>query len=245
MTEELSRLNRPVRSDFILFNRGSPVAQFGLLSEKNKLWFSNLVAPMGGTLDRLGVHANTLSLSGLVLSAGAGWVYGAGSFFWGSWLVVLAGVCDILDGQVARRNGTTSSFGAFLDSTLDRISELLIFLGLAWFFARGAGWVPPSAPEMGLNLESGAVILILWALASSYLVSYTRARAEGLGVQCKVGALQRPERIVLLILGSWLACIPNVGPFMMLACIFIIAALSTFTVIQRMVHVNRELSRKP
>ncbi len=218
---------------------------FGLLSEKNKLWFSNLVAPMGGTLDRLGVHANTLSLCGLLLSAGAGWVYGLGSFFWGSWLVVFAGICDILDGQVARRNGTNSLFGAFLDSTLDRISELFIFLGLAWYFAQGGDWVPPAAAALGLNLKAWAVVLILWALASSYLVSYTRARAEGLNVQCKVGALQRPERIVLLILGSWLACIPNVGPFMMLACIFIIAALSSFTVIQRMIHVKRELSRNP
>ncbi len=221
------------------------MASFGLLSEKSKALFSNLVAPMSGTLNRMGVGANALSLSGLLLSAGAGWVYGLGSFFWASWLVVLAGICDILDGQVARRNGTTSPYGAFLDSTFDRISELFIFLGLAWYFAQVQGWAPPAVSALGLNLKAWAVVLILWALASSYLVSYTRARAEGLGVECKVGALQRPERIVLLILGSWLACIPDVGPFMMLACIFLIAALSTFTVVQRMVHVKRRLTPKP
>jgi CDP-diacylglycerol--glycerol-3-phosphate 3-phosphatidyltransferase len=214
------------------------MTEFSMLSEKIKERFVQVIAPVCNFLSRLGVSPNALSLAGLSLSLISGLIYAGGSFFYAGVILILAGTCDVLDGQMARLTGKISSFGAFLDSAIDRFSELFIFLGLAWHFSGLSAQYPESA------LGSVAVVIIILALAGSFMVSYTRARAEGLGVDCRIGWMQRPERLAFLILGSLLAGLPVVGPFIMIGTVFIIAALGNFTAVQRILYVKNQLSAK-
>ena len=208
------------------------------ISEKNRARYLKIITPVGNLLGRLGVHPPILSIAGLTLSVLAGFVYGMGSFFWGAWVVVLAGICDTLDGQLARETGKDSNFGAFFDSTLDRYSDMFILMGLAWHFSGGPVFIE------GKNTENSpwAVIFIVMVMAGSYMVSYTRARAEGLGVECKIGLMQRPERITLLIIGSLLGSIPMIGPLIMKCALLILAITSNFTALHRIYHVRNQIS---
>jgi CDP-diacylglycerol--glycerol-3-phosphate 3-phosphatidyltransferase len=172
--------------------------KYSILSEIIKERFVRAMVPLCEFLSGLGVSPNALSLIGLSLSLVTGLLYASGSFFWGGVVLILAGTCDVLDGQIARLTGNMTLFGAFLDSAIDRFSELFIFLGLAWHFSNLSGENPESA------LGSVMVLFIILALSGSFMVSYTRARAEGLGIECKVGWMQRPERLALIILGSLL-----------------------------------------
>ena len=200
-----------------------------------------LVDPMTHLFARFRLHPNMLTLLGLLFSFFAALLYGKGQFFWAAWIVVLAGTCDVLDGQLARFTGKASRFGAFLDSTLDRFSEVCIFLGLAWYFS-GGHLVSAVVGGETENVRSPvAVLLIVLAIGGSFMVSYTRARAEGLGLQCSIGFMQRPERMVLLIIGSLLASLPGVGLWIMKVCLFLLAFLSNFTALQRMLHVKKQL----
>ena len=211
------------------------MTRFSFLSERNRERYLRLINPVVDFFARFHVHPNILSLLGLLLSGLAAVLYGMGGFFWAGWVVVLAGTCDILDGELARSTGRTSRFGAFFDSTLDRFSEVLIFSGLAWYFSGG---------RTG-NVRSPVVVLfIIFAIGGSLMVSYTRARAEGLGMECKVGLLQRPERMVLLIIGSLLGSLPAVGVWIMEGCLFLLAFFSNFTALQRMINVRRHLIRE-
>jgi CDP-diacylglycerol--glycerol-3-phosphate 3-phosphatidyltransferase len=155
-------------------------------------------------------------------------------------LLVLAGVCDILDGELARRSGVTSRFGAFLDSTLDRFSEAACLAGIAGFGLRNLATLALEPERAVREIQfglfpvawAGLVMLAIASLVGSFMVSYTRARAEGLGLECKVGWFERPERIVLLIAA---------GAFhefrAMMVALLLLAALSLATAVQRMVHV--------
>jgi CDP-diacylglycerol--glycerol-3-phosphate 3-phosphatidyltransferase len=210
------------------------------LSDKNRDRYLRVVTPIGKLLGRLHVHPNILSLTGLILSALAGLIYSSGSFFWGGWVVVLAGTCDVLDGQLAKQNGKETAFGAFFDSTLDRFGEVLMFLGLAWHFSGGQALLGGSGGAAD-SQSPLAILLIILAIAGSFMVSYTRARAEGLGVECKVGSMQRPERITLLVIGSLLGSLPVIGHLLMKLTLLLLAVLSNFTAVQRMVHVRRQL----
>lgn len=220
------------------------MTHFVFLSDRNRERYLQIITPVGRLMARLRIHPNILSLLGLILSALAGLVYSTGSFFWGAWVVVLAGTCDALDGQLARQTEKESPFGAFLDSTLDRFGEVLIFLGLAWHFSGGADIFEVTVESSTHSERPFAVALIILVVAGAFMVSYTRARAEGLGVDCKVGWMQRPERFVLLIIGSLLAALPVVGPAVMTVTLLLLALLSNFTAIQRMAFVKRELSKK-
>jgi CDP-diacylglycerol--glycerol-3-phosphate 3-phosphatidyltransferase len=220
------------------------MADFIFLSEKHRERYLRIINPVSRMMARLGIHPNLLSLAGLMLSAIAGLVYSTGSFFWGAWAVVLAGTCDALDGQLARQSEKESAFGAFLDSTLDRFGEVFIFLGLAWHFAGGTGFLEVTLGNTSDLGSPVAVALIILVIAGSFMVSYTRARAESLGVDCRVGWMQRPERIVLLIIGSLLAALPVVGPFVMHVTLLLLALLSNFTAIQRMTYVKKALSKR-
>ncbi len=204
------------------------MGEFTFLSDKNRERYLGIIQPVGNLLARLSVHPNILSLAGLILSMVAGVVYSTGAFFWAGWIVVLAGTCDVLDGQIARQTGKRSQFGAFFDSTLDRFGEVFIFLGLAWYFSdrHQSPWV---------------VLLIILAIAGSFMVSYTRARAEGLGIDCKVGLMQRPERVTLLIIGSLVAPIPVIGPVLIKLTLLLLAVLSNLTAVQRIFYVKNQI----
>ena len=215
-----------------------------VLSDKSKEIFLRIIDPIGGILARFNVHPNSLTLAGLILSMAAGLVYSTGSFFWGAWVVVLAGSCDVLDGRLARKTGKYSPFGAFFDSTLDRFGELFIFLGLAWHFSGGPGLFQNPMERPGQAQSLWAIVCIILAIAGSFMVSYTRARAEGLGVTCNIGWMQRPERMTLLIIGSLLASIPGIGHVVMKLTLLMLAVLSNVTAVQRMFFVKRKLLRE-
>ena len=138
-------------------------------------------------LNRIGITPNALTLIGLAVSIVAAYVVATGHFFYGGLAVLFAGLFDLLDGALANFNKQATLFGAILDSTVDRISEAAIFCGLMFYFM-----------SMGSNL---VIILIFLVVVGSFLVSYVRARAEGLGLKCQVGWFTRAERIVLLTIG--------------------------------------------
>jgi CDP-diacylglycerol--glycerol-3-phosphate 3-phosphatidyltransferase len=168
------------------------------------------------TLARTSLSPNTLTLLGLVLTFGVAALIARGDLFWAGVLLVISGGFDMLDGALARAKQQTSRFGAFLDSTLDRYSDALILLGLLIYYQR----VAPQSIEL---------VLTLVACFGALLTSYVRARAESLGFRCKVGLLERPERIVLIIVGlltGW------VSPM-----VWALAVLANITAVQRLIHV--------
>lgn len=181
--------------------------------------FRVLTEPLALFFVRLGVSANALTVVGFLLTLVAGAVAALVSVPLGGALYLLFTALDFLDGAVARASGTAGGFGAFLDSVLDRHAEAAVFAGLVyWFAARG------DAP--------GATLTVV-ALAGSFLVSYARARAEGLGYDCEVGWLQRPERIILLGVAMLLS---EVWPVLVPA-LWVLAVFTNLTAIQRIRHV--------
>jgi CDP-diacylglycerol--glycerol-3-phosphate 3-phosphatidyltransferase len=213
------------------------MAQIVFISNKNRERYMRVVGPVGDFFSRVGVHPNILSLTGLVLSAGAGLLYSQGRFFWAAWVVLLAGICDTLDGHIARQTNKNNPFGAFFDSTLDRYSDMFLFVGLAYYYAGGTSLSPTEIHGQA----PWTVVVIIFAIAGSFMVSYTRARAEGLGVQCKAGMMQRPERITLLIMGSLLGAVPAVGPLLMKLTLVVLAVSVNLTALYRMYYVRNHL----
>ncbi len=179
-----------------------------------------LVAPLA----RTGIDPNALTVAGLLVSAVTAVCIGFGWTLAGGLLVMVTGGFDMLDGAVARVSGNGSRFGAFLDSTLDRWAEGLIFTGLVWYFV-----------AQDARIE---VVLAVTTMVGSMLISYTRARAEGLGLTCDVGVFQRPER--LLVLG-----IALLGPAWLLSAgLWLLSVATQLTVIQRILHVHGQLERQ-
>jgi CDP-diacylglycerol--glycerol-3-phosphate 3-phosphatidyltransferase len=195
----------------------------GKITVKNRL--RCLLDPVVSLLMRIGVPPTAVTVAGLVLSLAGAFAIARGAFIAGGVLVIVSGICDTLDGSLARRTGRESAFGAFIDSTIDRVAELACFGALVVYYA-GRG-------EAG---RAGLVLAIV-ALAGSFLTSYTRARAEGLGLECRVGLLERPERVALLVLGLLL------GARALLVVIACLAVLTMVTSVQRIVHVYRLSSR--
>ena len=217
------------------------MAGFVFLSNKNRERYMGAVRPLGHVMARMGVHPNALTLSGLILSGIAGLVYSTGSFFWAAWLVVLAGTCDVLDGYLAKKTGKASRFGAFLDSTLDRFGEAFIFMGLGWYYSQMPLSMADGGGDPSIFPIPLVVCFVFFAMVGSFMVSYTRARAEGLGIDCKGGWMQRPERIILLVIGSLLGSFPVAGRFLMELALLVLAVLSNFTALQRIVYVKKQL----
>lgn len=173
---------------------------------------------------------NAISLSGFALNlAAAGLVVGR-LFFLAGVAFVIGSVMDTLDGRYSRMSGKGSQFGAFLDSTLDRLEEGIVLTAVGAYFAS--------------QHDQAAVAAVVAAVLFSLMVSYTRARAEALGVQCKVGLATRPVRVVILSIGLIFARGASIGHFELLApAIYVLAGLSLFTVCQRIWHVHRELTQ--
>lgn len=179
-----------------------------------------LVRPVVSLLARAGVSPSAVTLAALPLSVAAAWAFSGGRFLFGGILAAVVGVCDSVDGELSRRTGRASPAGAFLDSNVDRVSEALVFTGLAWHY------MPVSRPY---------AMLCVLALAFSLLVSYVRARAEGVGRECRVGFFERPVRVVVLLAGAFVPL-----PAAMPVALAVIAAGSLVTVVHRMVHVLRQ-----
>lgn len=174
------------------------------------------------------VNPNLITFTGLAINIFAATSFAFGRMMLAGILIICAGAFDILDGAVARKSGRVSSFGGFFDSVIDRYSDLIIYIGLIMFFARIGAY--------------GTVVLTSVASMGSILVSYSRARAENVIESCKVGFWERPERLVLLILG---ALSSNV-----IRALWILAVLANVTVIHRILHTwiqttGRELYRSP
>ncbi|MBN2034690.1 MAG: CDP-alcohol phosphatidyltransferase family protein [Deltaproteobacteria bacterium] len=217
------------------------MAQIVFITDKNRQRYLSAIRPVGDFFARAGVHPNVLSLTGLVFSAVAGLLYSQGRFFWAAWVVLFAGICDTLDGHIARQNKKNGPFGAFFDSTLDRYSDMFLFVGLAYFYAGGYSL---TAAETEGRPSPWTVVVIILAIAGSFMVSYTRARAEGLGVQCKAGLMQRPERITLLIIGSLLGSIPVAGTLFMKVTLLVLALSVNLTALYRMFYVRNRLAKE-
>ena len=178
-----------------------------------------------------GVGPDSLTALGCIFSVFSGIAFFEGGFRLGSLLMLLSGLCDILDGQVARTRQSVSRFGAFLDSTLDRAEEGIVLAAVAAYFA-------------AVKHDDLAVAAVVIAVLGSLLVSYTRARAEALGVECKVGIATRAVRVVILSIGLVFARGAGLGDFSLLKpAIYALALLTSFTVFQRVFHVRRELNR--
>jgi len=163
-----------------------------------------------------------VSLFGLAFAVWGGIVAARGSLRAAGIFLLLAGLCDVLDGDVARRLGRSSRFGAFIDSMLDRVSEFVLFGGVLLYVVRR-----PS----GFDVYEPVVIML--ALMGSVMTSYARARAEGIGIECKVGVMERPERVALMAIGL------IAGYRFLMAVMILLAATSLYTVFQRIRHVHR------
>ena len=190
-----------------------------------------LIGPIARALIRSGVHPNTITTIGTLFVVGSGVAFGFGEIRLGGALLLLSGIFDVLDGQVARQGGKTTIFGAFYDSTLDRVGEGAVFSGLIFYFLAGPLSNELKTPALGASLV---------ALVSSLIVSYARARAEGLGVECKVGIAARAERILLLGLPTLMfGAGPGRPAVLLFWIVTALAIVSAITVVQRVVHVAR------
>lgn len=198
--------------------------------------------PPARRLYGLGIQPDHVTWLGLGLSLAAGLAFFEGLFRLGALIAILSGLCDILDGQLARVRGTRSRFGAFLDSTLDRLADGALLLGIAGFYVANLVQLTTDPFRVMEDLERGleprtwalVALLAVLALLGSLMVSYTRARAEGLGLDCKVGWFERPERLVLLIVAGLF----GIGPVMPWA-LLILTVMAFVTVAQRMSHVHK------
>jgi len=194
-------------------------------------WFYWAIHPLERPIAAWRVPPEVFNALGVLLGFAALAAYASGKLALGGWMLLASGLADVLDGVAARVRGLVSRYGAFLDSTLDRFAEAAAFVGLVLFYR---------AP--------GAVVVVVVALTGSLLVSYTRARGEGLGVQCKLGVLQRAERLILLGLGSLLdpsisAALGRETGSVLLPVIALIAGGSTGTAVFRTIWISRELRR--
>jgi CDP-diacylglycerol--glycerol-3-phosphate 3-phosphatidyltransferase len=174
---------------------------------------------MTRVMQRLHITPNQVTVAGALLNVVAAALVISGDLVAAGVIFVVGSCLDMLDGTLARLAKMVTPFGAFFDSTLDRASEGIVLAAIAYRLA-----------AEGREIDAALVVV---ALMGSFLVSYTRARAEAVGVECKVGLMSRPERVVLVAIGLFFNVLPYV--------IYILAALTTLTVVQRVLHVHKQL----
>lgn len=194
---------------------GAKSGQTVTLTDLARKWTVGILEPIASLIGRTGVSPNVVTLTGTLLNLGVAWVLAQGYLRIGGILVLLVSLFDALDGALARLTAKRSRFGAFLDSTMDRFSEAILYLGLLLFYTR-----------YGARQE---ILLIYATIVGSLMVSYARARAEGLGLDCKVGLLTRLERVIILTIALILD--------QMSVALWVLAILTNFTALQRMYHV--------
>ncbi len=176
------------------------------------------IQPFVLVLARIGLTPNMLTMTGVILNGGVGLLIALGHLRLGGVFLLFTSAFDLLDGALAKATGKTSRFGAFLDSTLDRYSEALVLLGLLYYSVQSNSQID--------------VYLIYIVIVGSLLVSYARARAEGLGLQCRVGLLGRPERVGILSIGLILHLVTP--------ALVILAIFTHITALQRVIHVRHQ-----
>ncbi len=188
--------------------------------------YLRLIEPVAGLLVRLGVSPNMLTSVGTLCTVIGGVAFATGHIRTAGWIIGLTAIFDVLDGTIARRTGKATVFGAFYDSTLDRVADGALLGGIAWFYATSAIYA---------NRLMLAVSIL--GIVGTFLVSYTRARAEALGIDAKVGVMQRPERVTLLsapqaffglALGGWIFA----------GVVAILAVTAWITAVQRILFVR-------
>ena len=186
--------------------------------------------PGARTLRALGFTPNTVTILGFSISLAAAALVGASFLLAGGLIFLVGSVMDLMDGALARLTGRVTRFGALLDSVMDRLGEAAIFLGIAIHGLRD-------------DLSDGRllflIVVLLLALVSSQMVSYLRARGEGLGIETRTGLMTRPERVVLLSLGLVLGLRP------LEIILIVIAVVSSFTLLQRLYHIQHALDQDP
>jgi CDP-diacylglycerol--glycerol-3-phosphate 3-phosphatidyltransferase len=190
------------------------------MKEATKQHGRRLLTPLVSLLAAMRVSPTAVTIVGLPLSVAAACFFATGRFILGGVMAALVGLCDTLDGELSRRTGTASSLGAFIDSTVDRLSESLVLVGLYWYYR-----------------DSWFGLLAVVALVFSLMVSYVRARAEGVGRECKVGLFERPVRVLVLLFGAFV-----LGRTWMPVALGVIALGSLITVIQRIIYVLAQRS---
>lgn len=205
-----------------------------MLARARTFW-SAMFTPFARLLLRLGIPANAVTAAGTVgTSAAALLLFPWGHLFWGSLVIGVFAVFDTTDGVMARLSGTVSTWGAFLDSTLDRFGDVAVFGGLLLWFTIGGGRSPVLA------------VVTLWCLGTGTITSYIKARAEALGMKVEVGISQRADRLVIVLVGAGLSDVGflHAGWLLPLA-LWLLAVLSGVTVVQRLVVVRRQALAVP
>lgn len=203
-----------------------------MISEAIGAGGKRIISAMVRGLARSRINPNALTFMGLLMNIGCGVLFGYGMFVKAGLLMILANIFDMFDGQVARLRGRVTRFGAFFDSVIDRYSDVIVFVGIMVYYARNTA-----------GHSTLLVALTGLALVGSVMISYSRARAESLDIACKVGFLERPERVVLLIIGSLTEVGSATNPFLhkMPQVLWVLAVLSHWTVVHRIYHTWREL----
>jgi CDP-diacylglycerol--glycerol-3-phosphate 3-phosphatidyltransferase len=229
---------------------GSPIAR---VKDGVRVAARAALAPVVRLLVRLGVKPDHVTWSGLLVTVAGAVLFGQGQFTWGAIVAAVGCLMDGLDGAIARARDGVTKWGAFLDSTTDRVADAALFLGVAAYYAYRPivmlgdedfitdlllGGVMAKGEMLDFAtthwLTAGAAVV---ALAGAFLVSYTRARAEGLGEECRVGWFERPERLVVLLGAGLFGAESPVMPW----ALVVLAALSFFTAFQRVLHVRKRL----
>lgn len=195
-----------------------------MLDRKLRATWNRVMIPVGNVVAKSRLSPNAITTLGLVIQAGSAWAILEGRLLLAALIALAAAIFDLLDGAVARSQNRQSSFGALVDSTADRLSDALFFLPLAWLYGIG-----PDGPERD---EPWIAALALVGLVLSFLVSYVKARAEGLGFDAKVGFAERAERVIIMILALALDLV--------LVGLVILAVTSAITFVQRVVHVRKQ-----
>jgi CDP-diacylglycerol--glycerol-3-phosphate 3-phosphatidyltransferase len=213
---------------------GEPAAP--LIGPRVRAWYRGVLAPLEEALVAWGVHPDAVTWAQLGVSVLAGAAFWAGWIFLAGWLAILGGTLDVLDGSLARRNGVAGPRGALVDSLVDRYAEFATFVGLGAFFR-----------------DTWLLLAVAVAGFASMMVSYTRARAEGLGIDLRLGSAQRPERYVILGFGAWLSDLVahlTCGMFgrpthaVLATAVVVLALLSVWTAVERTRHAFRALAER-
>ncbi len=189
--------------------------------------YLRVIEPVAALLVKLRINPNTLTTLGTISTVAGGVAFALGHIRTGGVIIGLTAIFDVLDGTVARRTGQSTVFGAFYDSTLDRVADGAVLAGLAFFYATSAKY--HNVPMLGVTLLG---------IIGTFLVSYTRARAEGLGIDAKVGVMQRPERVVLLSVPQAFFGLVFDG-WVLAGVVSLLAVTAWITAVQRILYVRR------